>query len=238
MTSSNNQHPTTEEVRRPPKNNSKRIKSQRAPNASKGGIAFVNLTGSSGPIQDAEKRRVVRAHVMRDYQRKKQQEEINYRVSLQQRFVDTFSSPLTFEQQRILYENALSKPTAETTSIFITKKWSTNTVLESQKSSPAQDVGYSDAPREGKWSSFQSFRNHGNADRTRNMDHKGEAFKEVELDFESLEYPPMSQSLTLKLSFDALNSGKLDPFNAMPGLRNAQAQALMYHCMSNLSSEV
>jgi len=58
------------------------------------------------------------------------------------------------------------------------------------------------------------------------------------LDFESLEYPPMSQSLTLKLSFDALNSGKLDPFNAMPGLRNAQAQALMYHCMSNLSSEV
>jgi len=44
-------------------------------------ISFINLTDSSGPVQNAVKRKLVRAHAMRDYQQRKQaQQESNCKV--------------------------------------------------------------------------------------------------------------------------------------------------------------
>lgn len=225
-----------------------------APAVTKTEIAFVNLTDSSGPVQDAEKRKLVRTHVMRGYQRQKQAQEE--------------------EEVQRLYHGRLVEPKLPIVSIIPQVE---PEVESSTDAAPNLEPSF---PEEVDWSAFLEYRPyHTEPDRMFEqqidggwvpvteynsqhdlfapmdtiynadvMNYRAGQPSDSALHLNSLssetpsqylhqpelipgevECPLISQSLTLSLSFNALNSGKLDPFNAMPGLKNARAQALMYH---------
>ena len=237
------------------KSNSKRPRSKLSSKTSTQEIAFVNLTGSSGPIQDAEKRRTVRAHVMREYQRKKQQEESRYRRSYQYPFVDPPGVSSGTEHQVLQLEDTTKAPNSEQRSNFLSADQ--GGIVESWNNYLAQGIGSSTSHQvETKWNSLGKLggdyevmnNNHSMTNQPANiiinLNFPGDFLnirdiptlntisvgKETQADQENSESQLVNQNLTLKLSFNALNSGKLDPFNAIPGLRNAKSQALMHHC--------
>jgi hypothetical protein len=232
---------------------------QRAPQSGpKQEIAFVNLTDSSGPIQDAQKRKLVRAHVMREYQRQKQAQEAGGFDRFQQhQYVDgkePFARIAPMPQQESITANpdlAFSPP-LEAVDWVATPDVRLNQ-YESEAGRVFEQV-------EGEWlpeggsgiyggvpamPDMTYYIGSGNYDL--NLDqsvHTDEDMDYMALDDpfrflqqptmfpEEIECPLVSRSLTLTLSFNTLNSGMLDPFNAIPGLKNARAQALMYHCKS------
>jgi len=254
LTVINNQQKGNRDVPRP-KSNSKRQRSKLVSKVNDDEIAFVNLTGSSGPTQDAEKRKIVRAHVMRSYQRKKQQEEGGYRNSYQYRLVDPPAISSTNELPVLLLKDTAIMPDSEPPSTIVSAGW--DTAVRSEINSPTRGTGSNVAQQlEDRQASGRKFEGHATTRNNQNLTSDESASVMItlnspgdlsnisnlstlntsiesnvaEADLEEVEYPVISQILPLKLSFNALNSGKLDPFDAMPGLRNARAQALMHHC--------
>jgi hypothetical protein len=237
-----------------PKSNSSRQRA--APPATKKEIAFVNLTDSSGPTQDAEKRKLVRAHVMRGYQREKQAREDEEYEQIRQKRLKDLKVPLTstvpmsdsqpLQQDTVRnYEPSLPYQLAEV-------DWTATLDYRPSQSRPEQGRIVSQQV-EGDWIPVEEPANQQSEPEMMDMSYTTSntiydfgQFEDVSYDLDSLdpslfpeqpefvpeqiECPLISQSLTLRLSFGALNSGMMDPFNAMPGLKNARAQALMYHC--------
>lgn len=229
---------------------------QRAPaQATKQTIAFVNLTDSSGPTQDAAKRKLVRAHVMKGYQRQKQAQEAEEYDKFQlQQYIDTKIPPSTItplpepENIAVDVDSTLSLPSDDL-------DWTATLDIRplQQRSENAREIG---PRREGEWFPDEEFGSDGilhkmpaielNTERDHYMfnelldiqqdmnniysNDNSDFFEQPAMEPEEIECPLITQSLTLTLSFNALNTGMLDPFNAMPGLKNARAQALMYHC--------
>ena len=213
-------------------------------------IAFVNLTDSSGPTQDAEKRKLVRAHVMRGYQRQKQaEEESKYGQNQQIRQRDNVSILPNYDQQYAYHDmapnpgNEVSHPLSET-------DWTAT--LNFRPSYGEPEAGHIIGQQvDGEWIPVTEYEKDQTITTTvellepeyataglNNPYHFGMINSEIEAEFltlpelvqEDIECPLITQSLTLRISVNNLNAGRLDPFDAMPGLKNARAQALMYHC--------
>jgi len=235
------------------KSKSKRPRSKPLAKAKNQEIAFVNLTGSSGPIQDAEKRKTVRIHVMRAYQRKKLQEDNRNGQSSQYRLVDPPSTFPPIALQEISDKDTVSSQDAVAPSVpeswnatvggrvtsqsqrhksivaqqeedewvlsdYLDRDQAAAPVVMTQAHQPANTVMTGT-----KQGGPISFNNSFNLTSPTKVGQAGGYPRQSK-------WPLSSQSLVLELSFNALNSGRLDPFNAMPGLRNARAQALMHHC--------
>lgn len=208
-------------------------------------IAFVNLTDSSGPIQDAEDRKLVRRHVMRGYQRQKQAKEAQQIETIQQQRHEELKE--TWTTILPIFHLETRDPEETYLSIFSdiqSNQYGVNTgrVVEQEilgEWVPVTDTANAEAQEVAETmmdtSSNFEIQNYdledSNWDSNINLlSESPEYSQSLELVPEEVECPLISQSLTLTLSFNALNSGMLDPFNAMPGLENARAQALMYHC--------
>jgi hypothetical protein len=238
------------------KHKSNTSRQRAAPSARRQEIAFVNLTDSSGPTQDAEKRKLVRAHVMRGYQLQKQvREDEDLEKFLQDKQRDRKAPSITMMQlpeakvpARDVIENAepefpetfgqvnwtstldfrLNPAELETDRIFgqqLEREWIPVTKSDSEDNQ-SMAIGMIYDTDNPKYAFDQS----GGAIYDLSSLLQGGSSQQTDLVPEEIECPLISQSLTLRLSFNALNSGMLDPFNAMPGLKNARAQALMYHC--------
>lgn len=221
-------------------------------------ITFVNVTDSSGLVQNAETRKLVRAHVMRGYQRQKQaQEEEEYRRYHQQ-WVGVPKAPLVSiapsPENDILRDDVTHnvEPTlTEEVDWTAFLDYHPNQALSGPGQILGKQIGEEWVPiTDNNYQSSQtalvdvvydpSMSNHGFGQsdgatfQVDSLQTSSMYFQQPELVPEEIECPLISRSLTLSLSFNALNSGMLDPFNAMPGLRNARAQALMYHCKREL----
>jgi hypothetical protein len=217
-------------------------------------IAFVNVTDSSGLVQDAETRKLVRAHVMRGYQRQKQAQEEAEHQRYHQQWVGVPKAPEVSilprpenEVPRDDFTHNLDSTLSEVVDWTAILDYHPDQSLSGPSQIVGQEVG-------GEWVPMTRKDSQSSQNALMNMSYdpgmpnygfgqpEGSTYhldspqnfsmylQQPELVPEEIECPLISQSLTLSLSLNALNSGMLDPFNAMPGLRNARAQALMYHC--------
>jgi len=229
---------------------------QRAPN--KQAISFINLTDSCGPVQNAVKRKLVRAHAMRDYQQRKQaQQETNCKVIEENRqLVSNTASSLTLRvtDTEILEHNLEQHAEARLSGTAAAMGWTTSLNVLLNRLQPEggrtikQGVG-------GNWASAaDSNFDHNPTIMTGMVDDTNEEYSTIFQSEDVVDGPSLSSSespsrylhpptltpegveyplsMDLDLSFNSLNSGKIDPFNTLPVLKTARSQALMYHCRS------
>jgi hypothetical protein len=187
---------------------------RKADTGSRQQIAFVNLTDSSGPVQDATKRKLVRAHVMRRYQRRKQSQEENESGRFQ-----------SYGHDNDLYHVFDYLP---------------------HLAPPLENVGHLSGRQIcGQWVPYtnESVRSNQRVSLERELETTYAEYHHLDGTCEPPLHSPQhhveflgrnlevtNSSKISMLSFNALNSGSLDPFNTMPKLKNSRARALMYHC--------
>lgn len=244
----------------PRKLNNNASQRREAPAIPRQAIAFVNLTDSSGPTQDAEKRKLVRVHVMRGYQKQKQTQGAedsqavrldryedghvplaltNFQPAVQSQSNDgfhiiepRFSSAVEWDPSPDYRSNQILPQRGRVSEQQIGEKWLPVSVVEIQDDQPpAMNIAYDFGNSTFGLDQYDTSPCHVTDQNPQDL---SQYFEQPPLVSEAIECPLISQSLSL--GFNSLNSGMLDPFNAMPGLRNARAQALMYHCKQSCQS--
>lgn len=229
-------------------------------------LAFVNLTGSSGPTQDAGKRKLVRKHVMREFQREKherehlvfekwkEQNEINPKnivPSIQQIF-----DPFAFESDQgpglgggemeaedghnnlewdvtLPYlpdgeDSVFSQRLGEWTSGFVLPIEDELVPMENMLYQPSNaNSGFNPALATDLDLPFTLF------DPFLTEDEDASEDKISEL----VECPLISNSIK-GMTRDSASFSSIDPFDSVPGLRNARAQAIIYHCKFKFRSSL
>ena len=220
-------------------------------------LAFVNLTGSSGPTQDASKRKQVRAHVMREFQREKQERE--------QKVFERWKEQN--QNMRVSSVQQISDPHAVEMDQWTDVEGGEMQVEESYESLdwtatfPYQPHGgpgfFSQHPRE--WTPRFILPREDGAMTLENTSYQAknlntgfnllpigipnQLFEGPDLFASEDEERPKEMvsgqvecrliSNSIKgMTPDSISFTNVDPFNSMPGLRNWRAQAIMYHCKS------
>jgi hypothetical protein len=208
-------------------------------------LAFVNLTGSSGPTQDAGKRKLVRAHVMREFQREKQEKEQKafelWKVQNQRDpkqllpSVHQISDPDAFEW-------ADAEPVENQVEVtYGSFQWRANLpyqphiepgVFNKQiREWKPENVGFEPNDANSEFSSPSNTIPDQPFEVPSSYDYEDEQPYE-DMISEQIECPLISNSIK-GITNDSASFNQIDPFNSMPGLRNSRAQAVMYHCQSN-----
>lgn len=216
------------------------------PKAAPPNLAFVNLTGSSGPTQDAGKRKLVRAHVMREFQREKQEKE--------QKAFELWKVQNQRDPKQLV-------PSAHEVSDLDAFEWADAVHVENQVEvaygslqwsanlpyQPHVEPGvFSKQVREWAPENVGFEPNDTNSEfsfpsnTTPDQFFEAPSFYDYEDEYlsedvipEQIECPIISNSIKGIIN-DSASFNAVDPFNSMPGLRNSRAQAMMYHCQSKL----
>jgi hypothetical protein len=220
-------------------------------------LAFVNLTSSSGPTQDADKRKLVRAHVMREFQREKQQQEqkafeqwkeqsqrdTGMHVSSVQRIhdldaaeIDQWATTEAGLQMGYDYDQWSAilpyQPYPEQGGFNQEiGNWTPGSILTMEhEATPSGDAALATNDQN------MGFNVHANTIAGQVPEFSGSLLYEDEEQSEDMipeqvECHLISDSIQAVI-LDSRNFSAIDPFNSMPGLRNSRAQAIMYHCKS------
>ena len=219
-------------------------------------LAFVNLTGSSGPTQDAGKRKLVRAHVMREFQREKQEKEHR---AFEQWKIQNQRDPKTMvpSVRQLPDPDAVEWDDAGTweNQVEVTYgpfQWGASLPYQPHSESDifGQQIsewtpGFSVPTEDDDMTMGNMTFEHNDLnlgfnlpssnmpdqvfDASGSFDFEDEELAEVTS--EQIECPLISNSIN-NMTRDSASFNAVDPFDSMPGLRNSRAQAIMYHCKS------
>lgn len=195
-------------------------------------LAFVNLMSSA--TQDESKRRLVRSHVMHSVHQQKQMQEYNdWQV---QRAI----LPMPSSMPLVVHRRPASDPSGMGT---LTQQDATEpefgAAYEDLNWNPtANSVPYQSMhacmalESQGSWTGNMDLELGGS--NLGDIQHYGSNYNQdgdaVGLNPRPLQYPFVSPSIEPT----SPSSGKIDPFDTLPCLRNGRAQILMYHCKFDL----